>query len=77
MSTAPSPLCYDPKSHGFYQNPFPLYARLRAESPLHTEPVLGGELWDKNKHEFAVYVTSLPLEFNAWQIMQYYPKFRS
>ena len=31
-----------------------------------------GELWDKNKHEFAVYVTSLPMEFNAWQIMQYY-----
>jgi hypothetical protein len=31
-----------------------------------------GELWDKNKHEFAVYVTSLPLEFNGWQILQYY-----
>lgn len=44
MSTAPSPLSYDPKSYGFYQNPFPLYARLRAESPLHTEPLLGGEL---------------------------------
>jgi hypothetical protein len=31
-----------------------------------------GELWDKNKHEFAVYVTSLPLEYNGWQILQYY-----
>lgn len=26
----------------------------------------------KTKHEFAVYVTRLPLEFNTWQILQYY-----
>jgi hypothetical protein len=31
-----------------------------------------GEFWDHNKHEFAVYVTSLPPEFNAWQILQFY-----
>jgi len=32
-----------------------------------------GEFWDQNKHEFAVYVTSLPLkEYNAWQIQQLY-----
>ena len=31
-----------------------------------------GEFWDRNKHEFAVYVTNLPLEFNAWQIQQLY-----
>jgi hypothetical protein len=31
-----------------------------------------GEFWDHNKHEFAVYVTNLPLEHDAWQIMQLY-----
>lgn len=31
-----------------------------------------GEFWDRNKHEFAVYVTNLPLDYNAWQIQQLY-----
>jgi len=31
-----------------------------------------GEFWDHNKHEFAVYVTNLPLEYNAWQIQDLY-----
>jgi hypothetical protein len=31
-----------------------------------------GEFWDLNKHEFAVYVTSLPLEYNAWSIQDLY-----
>jgi hypothetical protein len=31
-----------------------------------------GEFWDHNKHEFAVYVTNLPLEINAWQIQDFY-----
>ena len=31
-----------------------------------------GEFWDRNKHEFAVYVTNLSLEFNPWQIQQLY-----
>ena len=26
--------------------------------------------WDCNKHEFAVYVTNLPVSCNAWQIQQ-------
>ncbi len=29
-----------------------------------------GEFWDRNKHEFAVYVTNLPAAYNAWQIQQ-------
>ena len=31
-----------------------------------------GEFWDHNKHEFAVYVTNLPLEINGWQIQDLY-----
>ena len=31
-----------------------------------------GEFWDNNKHEFAVYVTNLPLDYTAWQIQQLY-----
>lgn len=31
-----------------------------------------GEFWDRNKHEFAVYVTNLPEAYNAWQIQQLY-----
>jgi hypothetical protein len=31
-----------------------------------------GEFWDRNKHEFAVYVTDLPPDSNAWQIHQLY-----
>lgn len=31
-----------------------------------------GEFWDLNKHEFAVYVTNLPLEHNAWNIQGMY-----
>ena len=31
-----------------------------------------GEFWDRNKHQFAVYVTNLPLEYNAWQIQGLY-----
>jgi hypothetical protein len=31
-----------------------------------------GRLRDKNKHGFAVYVTSLSMEFDGWQILQYY-----
>jgi hypothetical protein len=31
-----------------------------------------GEFWDLTKHEFAVYVTSLGADYNAWQIQQLY-----
>jgi hypothetical protein len=31
-----------------------------------------GEFWDRNKHEFAVYVTNLPPEYNGWQIQGLY-----
>jgi hypothetical protein len=32
------------------------------------------EFWDRNKHEFAVYVTNLPESFNGWQIHELYRK---
>jgi len=32
------------------------------------------EFWDRNKHEFAVYVTNLPESFNGWQIQELYNK---
>lgn len=31
-----------------------------------------GEFWDQTKHEFAVYVTNLGDDYNAWQIQQLY-----
>ena len=31
-----------------------------------------GQFWDFSKHEFAVYITNLPLEYNAWQIQDLY-----
>jgi hypothetical protein len=31
-----------------------------------------GEFWDCNKHEFAVYVTNLPEDFNCWKIQVLY-----
>jgi hypothetical protein len=31
-----------------------------------------GEFWDQTKHEFAVYVTNLGEDYNAWQIQQLY-----
>jgi hypothetical protein len=31
-----------------------------------------GEFWDMNKHEFAVYVTSLPATYDAWRVMAMY-----
>lgn len=30
------------------------------------------EFWDLHKHEFAVYVTNLPAEYDGWQIQQLY-----
>jgi hypothetical protein len=30
------------------------------------------EFWDRNKHEFAVYVTNLPESINGWQIQELY-----
>jgi hypothetical protein len=32
------------------------------------------EFWDRNKHEFAVYVTNLPQSVNPWQIQELYRK---
>jgi hypothetical protein len=31
-----------------------------------------GEFSDRNKHEFAVYITNLPERYNPWQIQQLY-----
>jgi len=42
--------------------------RLQGEVPAERS----GEFWSRNKHEFAVYVTSLPECYNAWQIQQLY-----
>ena len=37
-------------------------------------PSKSGEFWDHIKHEFAVYVTSLPLEYDGCAIQQLYRK---
>jgi hypothetical protein len=54
--------------HGWKQERRVVFSRqLQGQVPSEKS----GELWDKNKYVLAVYVTSLPLEFNAW-ILQYY-----
>lgn len=44
MPSAPPVLRYDPQSYNFYRDPYPLYAALRTQAPIHREPLLDGEL---------------------------------
>ena len=40
MSGSPAALRYDPQDWGFYRDPYPLYAALRAQAPVFAEPAL-------------------------------------
>ncbi len=46
--TAVSPLAFDPFDYVFQEDPYPVYARLRNEEPLHHNPDL--DLWALTRH---------------------------
>ncbi len=48
MSSGPDELELDPFSWAFHENPFPVYARLRAEAPAYHNPRLG--FWALSRH---------------------------
>ena len=48
VAAADTPLAFDPYDYEFHENPYPLYARLRAEAPVfHVEP---DDLWVVSRH---------------------------
>jgi cytochrome P450 len=48
MSAATTPLLFDPYDYDFHEDPYPLYARLRDEEPLHHSEV--GDFWVLSRH---------------------------
>jgi cytochrome P450 len=46
---AGTPLLFDPYDYAFHEDPYPLYARLRDEAPLHYNE--DGEFWVLSRHE--------------------------
>jgi cytochrome P450 len=47
--THESPLVFDPYDYAFHEDPYPFYARLRDEDPLHHSP--DHDLWVLSRHE--------------------------
>lgn len=47
-TTAPGPLLFDPYDYAFHADPYPLYRRLRDESPVHHVP--GDDIWVISRH---------------------------
>ncbi len=48
MTVTTQPVALDPYDYGFQEDPYPVYARLRAEEPLHHNPAL--DLWALTRH---------------------------
>ena len=48
IDTARTPIVFDPYDYGFQEDPYPVYARLRDEEPLHHNPDL--DLWALTRH---------------------------
>ncbi|MCW2795787.1 cytochrome P450 [Nocardioides sp.] len=46
--TARTPITFDPYDYAFQEDPYPVYARLRTEEPLHHNPDL--DLWALTRH---------------------------
>ncbi len=46
--TAIAPVAFDPFDYAFQEDPYPVYARLRADEPLHHNPAL--DLWALTRH---------------------------
>lgn len=49
VAGAAEPLVFDPYDYAFHEDPYPLYARLRAEDPLHHSEA--HDLWVLSRHE--------------------------
>lgn len=54
MNAPPAQLVFDPYDYAFQEDPYPTYARLRAEQPLHHAPGIGGDadrdFWVLSRH---------------------------
>jgi cytochrome P450 len=48
MTVSTQPVALDPYDYAFQEDPYPVYARLRAEEPLHHNPTL--DLWALTRH---------------------------
>jgi cytochrome P450 len=48
MGAATAPLLFDPYDYAFHEDPYPLYARLRDEAPLHHNE--DGDFWVLSRH---------------------------
>ncbi len=48
MTTTTQPVAFDPYDYAFQEDPYPVFARLRAEDPLHHNPDL--DLWALTRH---------------------------
>jgi len=48
MTVTTRPVALDPYDYAFQEDPYPVYARLRAEEPLHHNPAL--DLWALTRH---------------------------
>ncbi|MET0526588.1 MAG: cytochrome P450 [Nocardioides sp.] len=67
MTVTTQPVALDPYDYGFQEDPYPVYARLRAEEPLHHNPAL--DLWALTRHaDIAEAVRTEGTYSNSWGV---------
>lgn len=66
-STTSTPILLDPYDYAFQEDPYPVYARLRADEPLHHNPEL--DLWALTRHaDIAEALRSEGTYSNSWGV---------
>ncbi|HET9420881.1 MAG TPA: cytochrome P450 [Nocardioides sp.] len=67
MTVTTEPVALDPYDYAFQEDPYPVYARLRAEEPLHHNPAL--DLWALTRHaDIAEAVRTEGTYSNSWGV---------
>src|SRR3954447_13082094 len=67
MTVTTEPIAFDPFDYGFQDDPYPTYARLRAEDPLHYSEVRN--LWALTRHaDIQEAVRSEGVYSNSWGV---------
>jgi cytochrome P450 len=67
MTVTTQPVALDPYDYAFQEDPYPVYARLRAEEPLHHNPAL--DLWALTRHaDIAEAVRTEGTYSNSWGV---------
>jgi cytochrome P450 len=67
MTLTTQPVALDPYDYAFQEDPYPVYARLRAEEPLHHNPAL--DLWALTRHaDIAEAVRTEGTYSNSWGV---------